>query len=125
MIAGLAVFLVGFGVYGHFLGGIDGLTPLPENYWPDQSGAPFSLPPPRPNDLENKIRMAFGEPSAELKRIIRLEIPSRHLVLAADDFQILKEGERKGQVLLAPLSIAVSAKVLTRKSTPSNAMKLI
>jgi lipopolysaccharide export system protein LptA len=112
MAVGLAIFLAGFRVYAHFLGGIDGLTPLPEDYWPDQDSVVVWPPPPplRSSELENKLRMAFGDPSAELKRIIRLEIPSRHLVLAADDFQIVREGERKGQVRLAPLSIAVFGK---------------
>jgi lipopolysaccharide export system protein LptA len=105
MLASLAVFLVGFRVYGHFLGGIDGLTPLPEDYWPYQGEVPWQ-PPPRQNDLENKLRMAFGE-GPELKRIFKLEIPSRHLVLAADDFIIPKEGKGKGKVFLPLLSIGV------------------
>src|SRR5260370_36262579 len=105
MLASLAVFLVGFRVYGHFLGGIDGLTPLPEDYWPYQGELPWQ-PPPRQNDLENKLRMAFGE-GPELKRIFKLEIPSRHLVLAADDFIIPKEGKGKGKVFLPLLSIGV------------------
>ena len=48
MVVGLIVFLAGFRVYGHFLGGIDGLTPLPEDYWPDQTSEGSLFPPPSP-----------------------------------------------------------------------------
>jgi lipopolysaccharide export system protein LptA len=98
-----------YGVYGHFLGGIDGLTPLPEDFWPEHGPTePIILNPA--NKAEEKLIRAFHAGCEELKRINRLEVPSRHLVLAVDEFKPVPEGKHKGQMLLQPFSVAMFGK---------------
>jgi lipopolysaccharide export system protein LptA len=99
-----------YGVYGHFLGGIDGLTPLPEDYWPQQGPIDPTTIVPRTNKAEEKLIQAFHKDCEELKRINRLEVPSRHLVLAVDKFEPVTEGEHKGEILLQPFSVAMFGK---------------
>ena len=76
-----------YGVYGHFLGGIDGLTPLPEDFWPERGPTEPRILIPQVNKAEEKLIQAFHKDCEELKRINRLEVPSRHLVLAVDRFE--------------------------------------
>jgi lipopolysaccharide export system protein LptA len=116
--------LSGYGVYGHFLGGIDGLTPLPEDYWPPTGPPDFNLmPPTRRNVAEEMLKRAFGHDCDELRRINKLEIPARHMVLAVDKFRPIREEEgdqeelgealykeHLGQVLLSPFSVAIFGK---------------
>jgi lipopolysaccharide export system protein LptA len=97
-------------VYGHFLGGIDGLTPLPEHYWPQQEVVDPPKISPHVNKAEEKLIQAFHKDCEELKRINRLEVPSRHLVLAVDKFEPVTEGEHKGEILLQPFSVAMFGK---------------
>src|SRR6266851_1878701 len=113
MMVVFAGLLSGYAVYGHFLGGIDGLTPLPEDYWPPTSAPDFLMPPPvRGNSAETLLKKAFLEDCDELKRINKLEIPSRHMVLAVDKFEPVTEQdqEHQGQVLLEPFSLAIFGK---------------
>ncbi len=123
MIVVFASLLGGYSVYGHFLGGIDGLTPLPEDYGPP-TGPPNPLPPPvRRNMAEEMLKKAFAADCDELRRINKLEIPSRHMVLAIDKFVPIREEdgdkenlgealykEHLGQVLLSPFSVAIFGK---------------
>jgi lipopolysaccharide export system protein LptA len=114
MIVVFACLLGGYSVYGHFLGGIDGLTPLPEDYWPP-TGPPNPLPPSvRRNMAEEMLKKAFAADCDELRRINKLEIPSRHMVLAVDRFKPITEEdddkEHLGQVLLSPFSVAIFGK---------------
>jgi hypothetical protein len=113
MMVVFAGLISGYAVYGHFLGGIDGLTPLPVDYWPP-TGPPSPVPPApaRGNSAETSLRMAFHEECDELKRINKLEIPSRHMVLAVDKFEPVSEQdpEHQGQVLLEPFSLAIFGK---------------
>src|SRR5437899_503052 len=103
--SGFAVFFSAyFGYALSFLGGIDGLPPLPSLYWRDDKDRP-KLPPvgPRTNKLEAKFRVAFGEDCPELNRPIRFELQSKSMALAADQFQI----EPDGRVCLSPVSMAL------------------
>lgn len=114
MMVAFAGLLSGYSVYGHFLGGIDGLTPLPEDYWPPIQGqevAHLNVTVHR-NQAEEMLKKAFSEACEELKRINKLEIPSRHMVLAVDKFEPVteKDPEHQGQVLLEPFSIAIFGK---------------
>src|SRR5262245_38522717 len=91
------------------LGGIDGLTPLPEAYWPpDSKQVQKDWTPlrPRPNLAILKLKQAFGEGSPELARIIKLDMPSKGLVLAVDDFEIMPE-PNNDRVKLVPFSLAI------------------
>ena len=39
MTLGLVLFLASYLGYANYLGGVDGLPPLPEGYWPKDGGA--------------------------------------------------------------------------------------
>jgi hypothetical protein len=109
LLATFVVFLFVYEVYAHVLGlgGIDGLTPLPEAYWP-AAGAADSLPPVerRPSMADLKLRQAFGENGPELQRLIKLDMPGKGLVLAVDDFEIQPEPNNHW-VRLVPFSLAI------------------
>lgn len=104
--AGFAFFLCTYGVYGYFLGGIDGLPPLPEEYWPSDTPTVLELPPQRENEAERKLRMAFGEDEKVRNCSIKLEIATRGLVMAAEQVQ----PERDGRLKLTPFHIAIFGK---------------
>jgi lipopolysaccharide export system protein LptA len=109
LLAGFAFFIAAYQVYSNVLGlgGIDGLTPLPEAFAPPTvEGAPIELPAPRVNMAERKIKQAFGEGSEELRRYILLDIPNRRMVLAVDDYKILPEPDND-KVELTPFSMAI------------------
>src|SRR5436190_3567658 len=110
MIAVSVALASAYGVYGHFLGGIDGLTPLPEDFWPPQGPVELSFASGHRNKAEEKLKDAFGKDCKELTRINKLEIPSRHMVLAVDKFEPVPEGEHKGEMLLQPFSVAIFGK---------------
>ncbi len=95
-------------LYAHYLGGIDGLPPLPEACLPSLDSV--DLPAPRPNLVDERLTMAFGERCPELSRPIRVELHSRGLVLSTDSFVPERGGERDGQVLIKPLSLAIFKK---------------
>jgi lipopolysaccharide export system protein LptA len=108
LVAGFAVFFSAYASYSHFLGGIDGLAPLPEGYGP-VSGDPGDLPPPPPreNSAESKLRVAFGEDCPEAKDWkIKLELQSRRIVLASQDMVIMPDG----RLQLTPFSLAIFGK---------------
>lgn len=105
---GLVLFLAGFAVYNYFLGGINGLPPLPEDYWYVAStpmDGPLRAPLPPPAD--QKLAMAFGPGCEELKRSIRLYLRDKGVALAAGEFTIQQED---GRVKLAPFSAAMFPK---------------
>ncbi|HZT80599.1 MAG TPA: hypothetical protein VFA26_10265, partial [Gemmataceae bacterium] len=103
--SGFALLLTVYFVYSHFLGGIDGLPPLPEPYFPPPGGV-VAPPPALPIAVDEKLKMAFGLECPELKRAIKLEVWSRGLVLSTDDFSI----EPDGRVRLQPVSLALFSK---------------
>jgi hypothetical protein len=112
---GFALLFGSYLIYAAYLGGIDGLPPLPESCLP--SNEPAELPGPRPNLVDERLEMAFGKGCPELFRPIRLEVHSKGVVLSTDDFHIMRQGEldaagkvRDGQVRLKPLSLALFSK---------------
>src|SRR5439155_15593786 len=86
------------------------LTPLPEDFWPPQGPVELPIASGHRNKAEEKLKDAFGKDCKELTRINRLEIPSRHMVLAVDKFEPVPEGEHKGEMLLQPFSVAIFGK---------------
>lgn len=102
-----AIFAVYLG-YAQVLGGIDGLTPLPEEYWPAAGNRP--LPPfvATANAADQKLQMAFGEACEELQRMIKLELRGRTMVLAVND--ILTAEDHSGRIELKEFSLAVFGK---------------
>jgi hypothetical protein len=108
VVLGLFLFGTSYGVYGYFLGRVDGLPELPEEYWPDDTGIPPPPPPPATTSpVDSKLIQAFGVDCDEVKkRTIKLEIRSRGLVLAADQFTI----EHDGRVQFRPFSVAIFGK---------------
>src|SRR6516162_5902490 len=109
VVLGLVLFATTYGIYGYFLGRVDGLPPLPEEYWPDESGDPPPPPPPATTSpVDRKLVQAFGVDCDEVKkRTIKLEIRSRGLVLAADQFTIEHDGDHDGQIQFRPFSVAI------------------
>src|SRR5260370_3976465 len=110
MIAVFAALASAYGVYGHFLGGIDGLTPLPEDFWSPQGPVELPITSSHRNKVQEKLKAAFSKECKELTRINRLEIASRHMVMDVDEFKPVPEGKHKGQMLLEPFSIAIFGK---------------
>src|SRR5438552_19079520 len=92
---GFALLLTLYFIYAHYLGGIDGLPPLPEEYLPSDSH--IDLPPYRPNFVDERLTMAFGQECPEIRRPIRLEIHSKRVLLSTEDFHIIRDRVRKGQ----------------------------
>jgi hypothetical protein len=104
LVASLAVFLTGYEVYAHFLGGIDGLPPLPAAYVADPLRPHIDLPPQKESDADRKLRQAFGSECDEVKRPIKLDVRSRRMVLATTQ---VKVDEPDGRVKLFDFSLAL------------------
>lgn len=122
LVAGFGTLTALFLVYAHFLGGIDGLPPLPPEYWPI-AGPELPLEPPaeRRDEAVRKLVLAFGERSDVLKLAIKLDMTRRGMVLATDDFKILEEDENSrgaGQVKLQPFRVALFGKARGPDGTP-------
>lgn len=108
---GFGLFLVGYFVYVRFLGGIDGLPTLPEQYASanqdngNGDDDPRPLPPPV-SAVDTLLQTAFGEDCNELSYPIKIHVRSRGTLLAAKAFTILEDG----RVRLSPLSVALFGK---------------
>ncbi|MCS7015843.1 MAG: hypothetical protein NZM42_06970 [Gemmatales bacterium] len=96
MVAGLAACLVLYQVYVFFLGGYDGLAPLPAEYWPGYTHAP-SVPGRDLPNLEppvvRKLRQAFGPQAKEAERPIVIESVQHGVILAAQKVFLSREGK--------------------------------
>jgi len=108
---GFGLFSVAYLIYAHFLGGIDGLPPLPDDFRPvaTADNQPPEPPPLPQNEtsVDQKLRMAFGDDCKEIRDYkIKLELQKKGMVLAAGDFKIQPDGK----VLLAPFSLAIFGK---------------
>ncbi len=104
MLAGLAVCLALYQVYLFFLGGYDGLTPLPAEYWPGQkTDFPLVRDTPNPEPpVVRKLRLAFGPQAKEADRPILIESVQHGLVLAAQKAFLNPQGKLElEQVALA------------------------
>jgi lipopolysaccharide export system protein LptA len=118
--AGFALFFAAYLVYTHFLGGVDGLKPLPAEYGPILiEDSPTEPPPPRESSAEEKLRLAFGDNCEELKRKMNLELGSRGMVLSIDDFKTQEDG----RVKLMPFSLAIFRKSTDGKTPEINTVK--
>jgi hypothetical protein len=87
---GVVLFVSGYLVYGRFLGSIDGLPPLPDDYQPIGSDSNPLPHPVRPSAIEERLRQAFGEECDELNRPIKLELQPKRMLLAAQSPKLLK-----------------------------------
>lgn len=116
LVMGFAVFISAYAVYARYLGSIDGLPPLPVDCEPSEiADESTGLPPAaRENEADRRLRQAFGEECPELKRTIKLEVRTRGVVLAADQFKI----EDDGRVKLQPFSIAIFGKTKNAAEQP-------
>jgi hypothetical protein len=105
LVVGFVVFSSGYTVYANFLGGIDGLPPLPESYLAEVVADSGDSPGQKTkiNPLMGKLIQAFGPDCEELNRPIKLELHAKRTVLAAHEFNI----EQDGRVRLTPLSLAL------------------
>ncbi len=111
LIAATFVFAGGFVVYDYYLGGYDGLPPLPEQYRPNPTGD-VAISDPRDPETDQKMRIAFGnavDDFHESRRKFILNSVSRSLLLSVDHFTI----EDDGRVKLAPFSVALFSKKKT------------
>lgn len=99
--AGFVMFFSGYAVYANFLGGIDGLPPLPEEYLVPREPGDLTLPKARSSVLLEKLRLAFGPNCQELSYPIKLEMHAKRFVLASQQISI-----EDGIVHLKPLSLA-------------------
>ncbi len=115
LLTGSALFTLSFAVYFYFLGGIDGLAPLPESYL-QIGGEP---PPFTSGDLDDqtdkRIRMAFGNECPELKRPKRFFFSSKGILLSVSDYEIMKED---GRINLVDFSVALFPKGRPNSSFP-------
>jgi hypothetical protein len=108
LIGGFAAFLATYLIYARFLGGIDGLTPLPEAYWPVAND---HAPPPMAQTArvaDQMLQQAFGEACEELQRDFKLEARNRTMVLSANDVATAQDGS--GRVELRDFSLALFGK---------------
>ncbi len=104
---GLVFFVAAYIGYVNALGGIDGLTPLPPEFYPPESSPPPTSPVRLPEPTINeRLQQAFGPACEELKWPVQLELKSRGLVLVAQSFTV-GEGNT---VNLNTLSLAVFGK---------------
>src|SRR5262245_49825552 len=96
---------------------VDGLPPLPEQYWPGEERR-FDRPPRRQVSLvDRKLIQAFGKDCPELKQRdypMKIEVPSHGFVLATKAVQF----EPDGRVRLIPLSVAIFGKARGEDGTP-------
>jgi hypothetical protein len=108
LMAGFAVFLSTYEVYAHFLGSIDGLPALPQEYWPsDEPLLPLTKFDHRPSEADRKLSQAFGPDCEEVKqRTIKLVLRDRGIVIASSNFTVEPDGRAK----LTPFSIAIFGK---------------
>jgi hypothetical protein len=87
--------------YTQVLGGVDGLTPLPEQYWPTDKPLPSIVMAPNSADL--KLQQAFAPSCPELQRNFKLLLRDRTMVLAADEIK----PDDKGDVIVSAFSLAI------------------
>ncbi|MBL8796264.1 MAG: hypothetical protein JNM56_20360, partial [Planctomycetia bacterium] len=114
LIAGFLGFSFAYGVYAYFLGGVNGLPPLPAEYEPAATGDGVPDYTRQEPLVEKKLKLAFGPDCAELKRTHRLEMRAKGIVLAADTFNI----EADGRVKMAPFSLAMFGKERVESQFP-------
>jgi hypothetical protein len=115
LLGSFALLLTAYQAYAALLGGIDGLTPLPEEYWPAADGKPLPPLQPMTSLADRKLQQAFGEGCPELQRPVKLELRNRSTVLAVDD---VKPDPESGRVKLDNFSIAMFGKATAAGAAP-------
>lgn len=122
MLGTLPLFIVGFVVYGFFLGNVDGLPPLPKTYEPVTQIDDIDPPEDIEGTTERKLKMAFGIDCEELRREIRVNVNSKKFTFSAGEMDIDKSD---GRVKLFPFSAALfpSKERLDRKFPEINTVQ--
>src|SRR5262245_26639512 len=105
-LCGLLAFAAGYFGYARGLGSLDGLPPLPPQFLADATSPTPHVEPVPTTPTYRKFEMAFGPGCPELYWKIRLDLKARRLLIAAQDYEIVKDGPRAGWVIMWPLSIA-------------------
>jgi len=97
-LTGLVVFAAAYFGYARLLGNLDGLPPLPEQF---EDPGPVARDPvalPTGNSMSRKLELAFGLNCPELWFPHRVEMKGKGVILAFNEFKIIKEGERTGWI---------------------------
>jgi hypothetical protein len=111
---GWILFIAGYTGYSTVLGGIDGMPPLPQAYWPRQTSELPPIPERPASRVVARLQSAFGAECPEIHRQIKVEVATRGMVFAADHFKI----ETDGRVCLTPLSVVMFSKDRTDPRPP-------
>ncbi len=107
LLGGLVLSMTGYLIYAFFLGGIDGLPLLSEDYLPIYvNGGIPPLPAPSDGEIDKKLKQAFGTECEEWRRPLLLNLTSKGILLAANQCDI----ETDGRVKLYPFSAALFPK---------------
>src|SRR5262249_29506746 len=117
LVLGAVIFITAYAVYAYFLGVVDGLPPLPAAFL-NQPGIVNPPPPKTANTVDQKLQQAVGPDCEETRFTIKMEVRSRGLVLATNNFSIEQGGARDGQVKLEPFSVAIYGKAKGPDSYP-------
>jgi hypothetical protein len=98
----MAFFLLGYGVYAYFLGGIDGLAPLPDDCRPGP--VIDRIEEVRDDAIDTKLHLAFGKECHQVTKTIKFEVRKKGMVVAASSAYF---NEPDGRVKLTDLSLAI------------------
>ena len=105
LFGGVLITLSSYAVYALFLGGIDGVAPLPPEYLPNPDDTDGHwMSGPQTGDAGKYLEMGFGAGCEETKWPLQLWLPRKQIVFAAGEFKI---DQATGRVKLAPFSAAV------------------
>lgn len=111
---GWILFVSAYTGYSAVLGGIDGMPPLPQAYWPRQTSELPPIPERPASRVVARLQSAFGAECPEIHRQIKVEVATRGMVFAADHFKI----ETDGRVCLTPLSVVMFSRDRTDPRPP-------
>jgi hypothetical protein len=112
--AGFVAFLTAYQVYAFFLAHIDGLPPLPESYFPRADDSPIGPITPVHNRVDQLLQLAFGGDEKIMACPIKLDVRSRGLVVASEQFVV----EEDGTVRLTPCNLAIFGKDHAKDTIP-------
>src|SRR3954447_1844789 len=95
LIFGFVLCYVCYLTYGFFLGQYDGLPPLPREYQagPPGTGTQITPKPEIASHAVELLREVFGPNCEEQHRRIKLEWQKQRVVMAADSWKILHNGQ--------------------------------
>src|SRR5947209_14529572 len=104
LLLGLAFFGTAYAVYARFLGGIDGLPLLPEDYLVRRtSDSKDVFVPPNQTEIDRKLIQAFGPNCAEVNWPNKLNLGKMGLILAFTS----STPEVDGRMRVTPCSLAI------------------